>query len=129
MYGKGRSGVVPSSCVELRGFSGWRGAGAAFGRVKSAQARAKCVDYYRTHDAIAEFDLGHQVSGVIPRSWSIPYIASAFWFEKIVQPTNLPVQKKEKKRIDLFTPLIGFLSEWTRCWVCGRWIDSDDQMQ
>ncbi|SRR5258708_2502873 len=102
VYGKGRSGVVPSSCVVLRGFSGLRGAGAAFGRVKYPQARAKCVDY-RTYYAIAEFDLGHQVScettagdDVIPRSWTIPYTASAFWFEKFAQPTNLPVQKKEK---------------------------------
>lgn len=50
------------------------------------QARGKRIDD-RTYYAIAEYDLGHPVSfettvgdDVIPRSWAMPYTASAFCF-------------------------------------------------
>jgi hypothetical protein len=107
--------------------SGSRGAGAVFGRVESHK-RAQNVSMPDVH-AIADYDLGHEASfetsagdDVIPRSWSMPYTASAcFFFEKIVQATNC---KRKKKRIDslllLSACLVGLYRQG-----CGWGIDGD----
>jgi hypothetical protein len=91
------------------------------------QARAKRIDD-RTYYAIAEYDLGHQVcfettagDDVIPRSWTMPYTASAFCFENLFSLLAAKEEKNELTRYSLY-PLA--LSGWTgRVCECG--IDGD----
>ena len=93
------------------------------------QARAKGIDD-RTYYAIAEYDLGYRVSfettavdDVIPRSWTMPYTASAFcvFFQKLFKPRTAKEKKNELTRYSLY---LLALSGWTgRVCECG--IDGD----